>query len=190
MIKGIDISHWNKKDTIDKYCTDHDFIIMKATEGKNFKDDALEEHYRKSKWYGLLRGYYHFARPDLGNSAEAEARNYLETIPEKQALHALDVEGMAVMMDDIDSWSERWMKYVEAHTGIKPVLYTSQSQVYKFNRVCSNNNGLWVARYNLFVGSIKPWKHWAIWQYTSNPIDKNKFNGNINQFMRYQGKEI
>lgn len=190
MLKGFDVSHWNKKDTIDKY-SDHDFVIMKATEGKTFVDPDLNKHYEKAKWYGLLRGYYHFARPDLGNSAEDEAKNYLLNVPEREgALHALDVEGMAVMMDNIDTWSLRWLNYVEAHTGNKPLLYTSQSNLNKFKKVAENGNGLWVARYNVFLGSIKPWKIWAIWQHTSTPLDKNKFNGNIHQFLKYQGKEI
>lgn len=192
-LTGIDISHWNKPDTLDANYKNNDFVIMKASEGKNFRDSALIENYEKAKLYGYYIGFYHFARPDLGNRAETEARHFLETIPKREdILLALDVEGKALSLNYIDMWAYDWMEYVEAHTGIKPLLYVSQSETKKFKQVCKTNHGLWVARYRpkiLGYGDVKPWKFAAIWQYTNNPIDKNIFYGNEHQLQKYMRGE-
>lgn len=187
-LTGIDISHWNKPDILDKNIQ-NDFVIMKASEGNSFRDSMMRTHYEKAKFYGYFIGFYHFARPDLGNKASTEARNFIETIPERNnVLLALDIEGNALKVKNIDEWAYDWMQYVEAHTSIKPLLYCSQSQTNKFNMVYKNNNGLWVARYRpkiLGYGKVSPWKFAAIWQYTSEPIDKNIFFGNEHQLLKY-----
>lgn len=186
-LQGIDISHWNNPDTIEKYVGKGiDFIIMKATEGKNHVDRQLNLHNIKCEYYGVHKGFYHFARPDLGNGAADEARNFLGQIHDKgKAIYALDVEGDALKVPNIDEWCLAWLNMVENHTGVKPLIYCSQSQTKKFPKCAANNNGLWVARYNLTIGSVKPWKFAAIWQYTSIPLDKNIFYGNEQQFLKY-----
>lgn len=185
-LKGIDISHWNKSDTIEKYLHDTDFVIMKATEGKSWKDTGLENHNNKCDFYGLLKGFYHFARPDLGNSATDEAYNFINQVSNKgNAIHALDIEGTALHVKNIDDWALKWLETVEAHTKRKPLLYASQSELWRFPKVAASNYGLWAARYNIFLGKVKPWKFAAIWQYTSNPIDKNYFYGNKQQYLKY-----
>lgn len=186
-LKGIDISHWNQKDTIDKYVGKHtDFIIMKATEGKTHVDIKLEYHNQKCDYYGVFKGFYHFARPDLGNTPAQEAHNFLTNIQNKgQALYALDIEGQAILVKNIDKWALEWLDHVKKHTGVKPLIYCSQSQTQKFQECAKENYGLWVARYGKKIGSIWPWKFAAIWQHTSTPIDKNIFFGNENQLLKY-----
>lgn len=185
-LKGIDISHHNAKDTIEKNIHKTDFIIMKATEGRTWVDPALEMHNNKCDFYGLLKGFYHFARPDLGNSAADEARNFLYQVSDKgDSILALDVEGKALKLWDIGNWALEWCQIVENHTGRKPLIYCSQSETMKFVSCARNDYGLWAARYNFYLGSIKPWKFAAMWQYSSNPIDKNYFFGTEHQFLKY-----
>lgn len=73
MLKIIDVSNWQRGE-IDLSNLDqlgYDGVMMKATEGKNFKDKSLDYFYDllhgkrdgkpdKEKIYG----FYHFARPD------------------------------------------------------------------------------------------------------------------------------
>ncbi|MDU8981274.1 GH25 family lysozyme, partial [Bifidobacterium scardovii] len=49
------------------------FAFIKATEGAGYTDPQADCSMRGLKTAGVRRGVYHFARPDLGNSPEAEA---------------------------------------------------------------------------------------------------------------------
>ena len=70
MLRGLDISKWQSVGTGDQA---QDFVIIKATEGRGYVDSSCDAHYQRAKSQGKLLGVYHFARPDLGNSAQCEA---------------------------------------------------------------------------------------------------------------------
>ena len=76
MLKGCDVSNWQNVGSADGY----DFVIIKATEGYGYVDPKCEGHYQRAKANGQLRGVYHFARPDLGNSAAVEADWFVDNI--------------------------------------------------------------------------------------------------------------
>ena len=71
MLKGIDISHHQRN--INLSAIDTDFVIIKATEGNGYTDECCDKFYQEAKRLGKKLGVYHFARPDLENSAVAEA---------------------------------------------------------------------------------------------------------------------
>ena len=190
MLKGIDISHHNKfqifpKDNQPKIIfSKHDFIIMKATEGVTYVDPCME------KYIGLLEpdqlyGFYHFARPER-NSAKDEARHFCNTIGRygEDALLVLDWEAKAVK-EPIE-WAVEWCNEVEKIYGKKPMIYCSSWYTKHLKPLLDNNNGLWVAHY---TSNKKPTVHtyptWAMWQYSSDPYDKDIFNGSRKQFLAY-----
>ena len=76
MLKGIDISKW--QDGINLEAIETDFVICKATEGVGYTDKTCDGYYQKAKSLGKKLGVYHFARPDLGNSAVAEADHFIK----------------------------------------------------------------------------------------------------------------
>ena len=92
MLKGIDISH--HQNGIDIASTGVDFVICKATEGIGYVDKCCDKFYQAAKKCGKKLGVYHFARPDLGNSAEAEADYFISQIQGyiKEAMLVLDWE--------------------------------------------------------------------------------------------------
>ncbi len=66
-------------------------------------------------------------------------------------------------------------------TGRYPVIYTSTSW---WDLCVGSGHGfsatapLWVARYASSVGTLPSgWAYYTFWQYTSSPIDQNRFNG-------------
>lgn len=189
---GIDISHWQGYNVIKEQ--EPSFAIIKATEGKTYHDSMMSAHYKIAKSYNVLTGFYHYARPE-NNDAIVEADNFLNRIPEEaigNSIFALDVEGKALTIENIDDWAVRWSQRVENETGVKPLLYVSQSVVKRFPKMCANDNGLWVARYRnhlLGYGDISPWKFAAMWQYTSKPVDRDIFYGNEKQFMKYAARK-
>ena len=92
MLKGIDISRYQTGINISNL--DIDFVIVKATEGVGYSDPNYIEYLESAMNSNKKIGLYHYARPDLGNTAEDEAtwfiskaKNYI-----KKAILVLDWE--------------------------------------------------------------------------------------------------
>jgi lysozyme len=72
-LKGIDVAHWEpviKWEMLRKQ--DIHFAFIKATEGLQFVDPKFAEHWANAKQAGILRGAYHFLRPDVDGGRQAE----------------------------------------------------------------------------------------------------------------------
>ena len=204
MLKGIDISHWQKG--IDLGAIDVDFVIIKATEGNGYTDEMCDTFYQKAKSLGKKLGVYHFARPDLGNTAEAEADWFIkETLGyHKEAMLVLDWES-----GDLTNvaWAKAWLDRVYSKTGVKPVIYMSASVMHSadWSSVVKADYGLWVANYGTNNGTaqeavfdrypLKYWSFYALWQYTSvgrlngynGNLDLNYFSGDSSAWDKYAG---
>lgn len=189
-IHGVDISHHNGKNAISAIEAKEknlDFFLIKATEGKTYTDPEFMNNARAALDYGYLIGAYHFARPDTGNSPAVEAANFLVQFNKVlgSCMPCLDWEDKALKYSP--EWALEWLQIVYDATGVRPVLYIQQSEVKNMKCIADSNFGLWVARWNgdFTPGNISPWNVWAIWQYTSNPYDKDYFNGTREQFIKY-----
>lgn len=204
MLKGIDISHHQRG--IDLGAIDVDFVICKATEGNGYTDEMCDTFYQKAKSLGKKLGVYHFARPDLGNSAEAEADWFIkETLGyHKEAILVLDWES-----GDLTNvaWAKAWLDRVYSKTGVKPVIYMSASVMHSadWSSVVNADYGLWVANYGSNNGTaqesvfdrypLKYWSFYALWQYTSvgrlngynGNLDLNYFSGDSSAWDKYAG---
>ena len=189
MIKGIDVSHWQKVGTVK--ANKPEFCIIKASEGKSYKDPLMAAHAAEAEEVGALLGFYHYARPEI-NTYKEDADNFIARVKPYigRCVLALDWEGKALSCSL--EWALAWLQYVEQQTGVKPMFYTSISVCRYCKIIADNGNGLWVARYNNKPGkpedkkyNITPWKFWAVHQYSSKPIDQDIFNGTKSQFKKY-----
>lgn len=204
MLKGIDISHHQRG--IDLGAIDVDFVICKATEGNGYTDEMCDTFYQKAKSLGKKLGVYHFARPDLGNTPEAEADWFVkETLGyHKEAILVLDWES-----GDLTnvSWAKAWLDRVYEKTGVKPIIYMSASVMSSadWSSVVNADYGIWVANYGSNNGTaqesvfdrypLKYWSFYALWQYTSKGklngysgnLDLNYFSGDESAWDKYAG---
>ena len=190
MLKGIDISHHNKYQIFPKngkpqlVLSKHDFVIMKATEGKTYVDPCLDD-YLQQLAPDQLYGFYHFARPER-NRAKDEAKHFCDTIGRygESAILVLDWEAQAVSQPI--EWALEWCKEVEKIYGKKPLIYCSSWYTKKCKPLLENNNGLWVAHYtNKKQPTVYTYPTFALWQYSSEPYDKDVFNGARKQWLKY-----
>ena len=204
MLKGIDISKWQAG--IDLSKIDTDFVICKATEGLGYTDKNCDGFYQEAKRLGKKLGVYHFARPDLGNSAVEEADYFIKETKgyHKEAILILDWES-----GDLGNvtWAKSWLDRVYEKTRVKPVIYMSASVMssYDWSSVANADYGLWVANYGSNNGTAQesvfdryPLRHWsfyALWQYTSTGklsgysgnLDLNYFSGDKEAWDKYAG---
>lgn len=195
MLNGIDISHHNSNMVNPHDLNLMDFVIMKATEGVRFRDPKMR-YYMKILDKQRLYGFYHFARPDLGNDPEAEAEHFVNTVLpfiSDRSILALDVEADALLVPNLDSWCATWAQIVDILTGILPMIYISSSETKKLPACSALGCGLWVAKWGRkpTAKQIEPWPFWAIWQFTDSGnfsgvrCDLDVFNGTREQYMKY-----
>lgn len=198
MLKGIDISHHQRG--ITKFGKDVDFVIIKATEGVGYVDEQCDRLYQQAKKDGKLLGVYHYARPDLNNSAIAEADWFIKNIQGyiKEAILVLDWE--EGYLGDV-AWVKAFLDRVKEKTGVKALLYASRSPINTFDwrPVVAGDYGLWVADYGTNTGEagrkpvVKWWPFYILWQYTSRGhisgyagnVDMNYFYGDAEVWRKY-----
>lgn len=188
MLYGCDLSHWNR--TNDIKFDEQDFVILKATEGRSYKDKYTPKFYTdytgndyNNPSPDKLYGFYHYARPE-NNKPEIEANLFLKTIEPHigNCMMALDVEGVAL---NYISWAEQWLDIIARETKIKPLIYIQGSATHKLQSIYEKGYGLWVAHYTKKKPNKGVYPFYAMWQYTSTPFDKDKFNGTAEQFKLY-----
>ena len=205
-LKGIDISKWQTG--IDLSKVDCDFVIVKATEGIGYVDRKCDSFYQQAKRLGKKLGFYHFARPR--NDAVREAQYFYNNTKNYfgEAIPILDWE--AGNKSDV-AWAKRWLDEVYRLSGVKPVIYMSESvaNAYNWSSVANADYGLWVAKYrdnnpdynyNMANAGTRPrvkwWKFYCMWQWTSTGrlngysgnLDCNVFYGDGTTWDKYAGK--
>lgn len=170
-MNGIDISNWQKG--INLAAVPGDFVIMKVTEGTGYVSPDFRRQYEQAKAAGKCLGVYHYAN---GGDVAREADHFLRIVGNRvgEAILVLDWESqnnVGFGKNDF-AWCKSWLDYVARKTGVRPMLYISQAEMYKFNGL--GDYGLWIAQYaNMKATGYqdKPWREGtyvcAIRQYSS-----------------------
>lgn len=184
-IVGSDLSHHNMKEDI---LTGMSFYFMKATEGATWKDNAMTSLMIRT-WganiggFNPIYGFYHYARPDLKNTAEYEAAHYLKTIESHigSCLMALDWEKNSE--NHPLQWALNWLCHVHKECRVKPFFYANASYLEKVKDTCimreilERGFPIWVAHYGDEDKYTTFKKKGNIWQFTNIPQDLDIYYG-------------
>lgn len=185
MLSGIDVSSYQGSMSFAAY----DFVIVKSSEGVNYQDERMVMHATQCLSDGKLLGFYHYARPELGNTGAAEAASMLRYIEPYlgQCVIVLDWEQAALAYPA--TWCQQFMKYIADNTNARPIIYIQASVENNgsLNLVRDNGFALWVAHWGVSSPSVKNWAQWALWQYTDTPYDLNRFQGDANDWATFAG---
>lgn len=176
MIKGCDISNWQSV-TPQGYA----FYIIKATEGVGFTDKRMTTHAKNAQSYGKPIGFYHFARPDLGNTATAEADYFVSVVKNYPgAVLALDLE--CKNYQNYVTWAKQWLNRVYKKTGVRPLLYVPGYYAKNFATVVKEcNAGVWAPSSQSYYTGMPI----VMTQSVANNLDVDYFYGTIEQFKKY-----
>lgn len=199
-MNGIDIASYQAG--INLNVVPCDFVIVKATEGTGYTNPDFTRAYNQAKNAGKCLGVYHYAN---GGDYKAEANYFLSKVNGcvGEAILVLDWEGQNNPQFGVSdfAWCKNWLDYVYQKTGVRPLLYCSQSIMSKFNGI--GDYGLWIAQYadmNPTGYQSTPWNEGAyscaIRQYSScgrlngygGNLDLDKFYGDRNAWNKYAGK--
>lgn len=205
-MNGIDISA--NQASIDLSKVKCDFVILKATEGLNYKNKHFKDWMTKALKLGKCVGMYHFARPET-NGAIDEAHEFYKMTKSYygKAIPFLDWESSGAKNV---TWAKKWLDEISRLTGVKPMIYMSQyvENKYDWSPVVKAGYGLWIAKYKDYKvdknydtsragskPSLKHWKSYAIWQWTSSGrldgygsnLDCDIFYGDKDAWNKYAG---
>ena len=192
-VEGIDVSsHQGNVDWAAQWNAGKRFAYSKATEGNYYSNPYFAQQYNGSYNVGMIRGAYHFATPN--DSSGANQANYFvdrggawsrdgKTLP-----GALDIEYnpygatcYGLTQSAMVSWIRDFLNTYKARTTRDAVIYTNLdwwTRCTGNTTAFNSTNPLWVARYSTSPGTLPgAWPFHTFWQYSSTPIDQDRFNG-------------
>jgi lysozyme len=214
--KGIDVSHhrgdiaWSEVRASGVV-----FAFAKATEGAAFVDPRFSQNWMQMRAAGLLRGAYHFFRPDV--DPLAQARHFVDTtwpfVHDFDLPPVLDVENSPSFVREAFQKMtiqrriaavKTWLEEVYRRTGRTAILYTNPDtwSATLGDTTSFGRHPIWIAHYGVSSPLVpaKNWlgAGWTIWQFTDRgqipgvnsgqpPVDVNVFRGDARQLLDWMG---
>lgn len=194
---GIDISHYQGNINWEKVAKNRytdiplQFIFIKATNGNDIVDESYHRNMTEARKYGFIVTAYHYYEPQVDPVQQADFFIHTVKLKKGDLPPVLDVEKSGHLVKEVFQHDvKQWLQRVEAHYGVKPILYTS----YKFkldylDTDFFNNYPYWIAHY--YVSAIAYKGKWSFWQYTdvgyvpgiTGDVDLNVFNGSMDEMV-------
>ena len=193
-VHGIDVSHyqgdidWKMLGQTRQGQFPIQFIFMKATEGGDYTDDRFAANFDSARVHGFVRGAYHFYNPKTDANKQADFFIQSVKLEPGDLPPVLDIEKKGKDMKKLQADLKVWLRKVENHYRVKPIIYAS----YKFktrylNDSVFNTYPYWIAHY--YVDSVRYEGDWRFWQHTDvgtlpgidEKVDLNVFNGSKNE---------
>ena len=150
------------------------FVYIKATEGSKYQDEMFTLNRDHAKQADLPCGAYHFFSYDSPGSTQAE--NFIRTVGDNlhgQLLPVVDVEYYGdkeenpPAKDAVVKELTAFLDALEAHYGIKPMIYT-RADIYKqYLEGFAGEYKFWIS--SLYTPLSWNYKgDWYLWQYLNH----------------------
>jgi lysozyme len=162
------------------------FAFIKASEGGTMRDARFKRNWKEARAAGVMRGAYHYYQPNRDAGIQADL--FVRTVPlaPGDLPPVLDVE--APNFHDVAELRKgvaQWLRLVEAHYGVKPILYSNHSFYRRHLAGHFDDYPLWLAHYEVEKPAM-PRSKWIIWQHSDEAyvpgirgvVDFNVFQGN------------
>ena len=191
---GLDVSEYQEKiswsyvDTLEqKYPLD--FVFIRATVGKDRVDRQFKRNWLGAKDNKMIRGAYHYYRPNENSIEQAELFIKTVTLRKGDLPPVLDIERLPKnqSIDSLKVGLKRWLQKVESHYKVRPIIYTGEQYYNDFLKEEFSAYLFWIANYNFYRESIE--EDWLFWQFTEKAtvpgiktsVDINIYNGDLEQ---------
>jgi len=194
---GLDVSEyqgkirWTYVDTLENKYPLH-FVFIRATVGKDRKDRQFNKNWLGAKENKMIRGAYHYYRPNENSMEQAELFIKTVTLQKGDLPPVLDIEKLPKnqSIENLKLGLKRWLNAVESHYGVKPIIYTGERYYDDFLKEEFSDYLFWIANYNFYREEIA--EDWLFWQFTEKAsvpgikgnVDINIYNGDLQQ-LRY-----
>jgi lysozyme len=193
-VVGLDVSEyqgkirWSYVDTIEeKYPLR--YVLIRATVGNDRVDHQFKRNWLGAKENKMIRGAYHYYRPNENSLEQAELFIKTVTLKKGDLPPVLDIEKLPKeqSIDRLKIGLRRWLKTVELHYGVRPIIYTGEKYYDDFLKEEFSDYLFWIANYNFYREEIQD--GWLFWQFTEKATvpgidyktDINIYNGDLQQ---------
>jgi lysozyme len=168
------------------------YVFIRATAGKDRIDSRFEENWKGAKARQLIRGAYHYYRPN--ENSKEQATNFINnvTLQKGDLPPVLDIEKLPKTQSvaRLKMGLRNWLTAVEKHYGVKPIIYSGESYYKDFLKEEFSAYPLWIANYNFWRNDLE--SDWQFWQFTEKAkiegidgmVDLNIFNGDKNDLLK------
>ncbi len=173
------------------------FVWVKATEGSDYADAGFAARYDEATRLGMLRGAYHFARPDTSSGTQQANWFVDQTVRHgggwradgRTLPGALDLEAYPVKLgycygkspNQIVAWVAEFSRQYERRTGHTPVIYTNTPwwrDCTGDSRAFADSHALWLANHGPSPAPLPGgWAAARFWQHSATPFDQNVWFG-------------
>ncbi|MDI5950666.1 glycoside hydrolase family 25 protein [Flavobacterium yafengii] len=194
---GLDVSEyqgkirWTYVDTLENKYPLY-FVFIRATVGKDRKDRQFNRNWLGAKENKMIRGAYHYYRPNENSLEQAELFIKTVRLQKGDLPPVLDIEKLPKnqSIENLKLGLKRWLNAVESHYGVKPIIYTGERYYDDFLKEEFSDYLFWIANYNFYREEIA--EDWLFWQFTEKAsvpgikgnVDINIYNGDLQQ-LRY-----
>lgn len=135
------------------------------------KDRLFQRYWNEVSRLPVKKGAYHYYRPD--ENSTQQALNFIQSVKLKPGdlPPVLDIEAHPTIQsrDKLREGIRNWLNIVEAHYGVKPMIYTGDNY---FQHVLLGRGfedyPLWIANYNIVLSPKT--NYWVIWQFSERGI--------------------
>ena len=163
-VEGLDVSHHQIRINWKKVDKKYKFIIMKATEGKNFLDSDFLYNWNNARLNGFTVGAYHFF--SMLSSGAAQADYYISMVPDldKALPPVIDLEiplkyPKNIVLKELQDMIEK----LEKHYKKKVIIYVTYHTYNAYIKGEFPENKLWI-RDIKFIPELAENNRWVIWQ--------------------------
>jgi lysozyme len=195
-VAGIDVSKHNGEIDFGKVRDDdYQFVFIKASEGKTYRDDAFDRNYQGAREAGLKVGAYHFFRKN--RTGHEQAKNMLGAIKGK----AFD---LPLVIDLEDDWGngagvsrqvtlERVMEMIGilSEKGYQVMIYTNLDGYDKYYKDLLADHDLWLCSFTSpdllphLTHCIQQFSHEGEVDGVNGDVDLNVFRGSKREWSKY-----
>lgn len=194
-VYGIDVSRHQGDIDWERLSTGHhpdapiSFVYIKASEGSDFKDVKFKENFENARKHGFVRGAYHYFSTTSSGLSQANLFISMVKLRKGDLPPVLDIEEKPKNKKKYIEEVKVWLKKVEEHYGVKPIIYASSKYKQKYlDDSFFKEYPSWVAHY--YIPELRKGEEWLMWQCTDlgvlpgikEKVDINIFNGSKKQF--------
>ena len=161
--------------------------VEDITEAREWQFDMeFKNNWKYAKTRLLIRGAYHYYRPDENSTLQAQ--NFIKNtfLEPGDFVPVLDIEDYPrhQSIEKLIEGVHNWLEMIEKHYGVQPVIYSGENFYNRNLKDHFPNHRIWIAKYSVFNEKMKD--DWHFWQFTDKgtvpgvetPVDLNIFKGN------------
>ncbi|CAG5083480.1 glycoside hydrolase family 25 protein [Parvicella tangerina] len=194
-VQGIDVSHHQGEIDFEQVKMDGwDFVIMKSTEGGDWKDTRFNSYYKDARKAGLTVGVYHYY--SFCTDPIVQVNHFIDVVGDLKGdlPPAIDLEfdnncNTSIPVQKFRANFKLFLDRLLEHYNVYPIIYCNEAFYEKYLNVKDFEKCLFWVR-NIISQPDLAGRMWDFWQYTAKgsvpgingAVDLNAFSGRRFQF--------